>query len=72
MMSPPFSWSKSKKWAVTAVVSAYTFIPPISSSMAAPALPDIGQEFGITSSIILSMTVSIFILSFGKQVYFSS
>lgn len=62
----PSSWSRSKKWAATIVVSAYTFISPIASSMMSPAVPKIAENFGVTNSVIQSMLVSIFILAYGE------
>jgi len=60
----PRNWSKKKKWASTIVVSLYTFITPVASSMMSPAATDIGKEFGVTNEVILSMSVSIFILAY--------
>ncbi|KIJ49828.1 hypothetical protein M422DRAFT_27552 [Sphaerobolus stellatus SS14] len=60
----PKNWSKGKKWAATFVVSSYTFISPISSSMMAPAVPEISRQFGVTNTVVQSMLVSIFILSY--------
>ncbi|KAF8480551.1 MFS polyamine transporter [Gautieria morchelliformis] len=60
----PKTWSKNKKWAATAVVSSYTFISPIASSMMAPAAANVANEFHITNSVVLSMTVSIFVLAY--------
>lgn len=54
----------SKKWATTMVVSAFTFISPVSSSMVAPALERMARDLGITSSVESQMTLSIFVLAF--------
>ena len=62
-----FSWSYRKKWAATLVVSSFTFISPVSSSMVAPATAQIAQEFGITSTAIIAMTTSVFVLGYGKS-----
>lgn len=35
--------------------------------MVAPATEQIAREFGITSSVVLAMTVSIFVLAYGEQ-----
>jgi len=61
------SWSYRRKWAVTFVVSAFTFISPVSSSMVAPAAEQIAHGFGITSTAIIAMTTSVFVLGFGKS-----
>jgi len=60
-----FSWSYRKKWAATLVVSSFTFISPVSSSMVAPATEQIAHEFGITSTAMIAMTTSVFVLGFG-------
>ena len=62
-----FSWSYRRKWAVTIVVSLFTFIAPVSSSMVAPAIEQIAHEFGITNTAIIALTTSVFILGFGKS-----
>jgi hypothetical protein len=62
----PKNWSYRKKWAATLVVSSFTFISPISSSMVAPAASQIAIDFGITSTVLIAMTTSVFVLGFGK------
>jgi len=46
------------------VVSSFTFISPVSSSMVAPALPSIAKEFGITTEVESQLVLSIFILAY--------
>ncbi|KZT02454.1 MFS polyamine transporter [Laetiporus sulphureus 93-53] len=60
----PRNWSTRTKWAAAATVSAFTFISPISSSMVAPAVFQIGASWGITSSFELSLMVSVFVLAY--------
>ncbi|CAK7231496.1 hypothetical protein SBRCBS47491_007949 [Sporothrix bragantina] len=60
----PKNWKISKKWAAVFIVSLFTLISPVSSSMVAPALSDIGRDFDITSSVERLMTMSIFILAY--------
>ena len=60
----PKNWSIKRKWAATFVVSGFTFISPVSSSMVAPALKTISQDFGITSTTIANLTLSIFVLAY--------
>lgn len=60
----PKNWNISKKWAAVFIVSLFTFISPVSSSMVAPALPDIGRDLDITSSVEQILTLSIFILAY--------
>ncbi|KIJ49837.1 hypothetical protein M422DRAFT_115393, partial [Sphaerobolus stellatus SS14] len=61
----PKNWKRSRKWIVVCLVlSAYTFISPISSSMMAPAVPEISCQFDVTNTVVQSMLVSIFVLSY--------
>ncbi len=60
----PKNWPFKRKWAATIIVSTFTFISPVSSSMVAPALTTIGSEFGITESVELSLVLSIFLLAY--------
>ncbi|KAK7748967.1 hypothetical protein SLS53_000992 [Cytospora paraplurivora] len=58
----PKDWSFGKKWAAVAVVSMFTFISPVSSTMTAPALNSIGKELDITSEFEKQLSLSIFVL----------
>ncbi|KAH9476320.1 Efflux pump vrtL [Psilocybe cubensis] len=60
----PKNWSYKKKWAATIVVSSFTFISPVSSSMVAPATEQVAQKFGITSTVLIAMTTSVFVLGY--------
>ncbi|KAJ7696698.1 MFS polyamine transporter [Mycena rosella] len=60
----PKNWSRRKKWAATLVVSAFTFISPVSSSMIAPASAQVAEQFGTTDDVLIAMITSIFILAF--------
>lgn len=60
----PKNWLMKRKWAATFVVSSFTFISPVSSSMVAPALNAIAEEFGITNQVVSSLTLSIFVLAY--------
>ena len=57
----PKNWSFKRKWAATIVVSSFTFISPVSSSMVAPALSTIAAEFGITNEVESQLVLSIFV-----------
>ncbi|KAJ7887576.1 major facilitator superfamily domain-containing protein [Mycena olivaceomarginata] len=61
----PRNWSLSKKWASAAVVSLYTFVSPLTSSIMAPGLPDVAIKYHITNDTIIALTLSIFLISFG-------
>nr|GAT59330.1 predicted protein [Mycena chlorophos] len=60
----PRNWSTGKKWTSAAVVSFYTFVSPLSSSIMAPGLPEIASKYGITNETIIAMTLSVFLISF--------
>ncbi len=60
----PKNWILGKKWAAVFVVSLFTLISPVSSSMIAPALPDIGHDLGISNTVELYLTMSIFLLAY--------
>ncbi len=60
----PKNWSMKRKWAATFVVSSFTFISPMSSSMVAPALVAISRDLNITSEVEEAMVLSIFVLAY--------
>ncbi|KAG6830992.1 hypothetical protein H0H92_013464 [Tricholoma furcatifolium] len=60
----PKNWKYSRKWAATIVVSSFTFISPVSSSMIAPAALSVATDFGVTSSVIIAMMTSVFVLGY--------
>lgn len=60
----PKNWPSSKKWAATVVVSLFTFISPVSSSMVAPALPNLASDLKITDDFVMQLTLSIFVLAY--------
>ena len=61
------SWSFKQKWAVIAIVSGFTFIVPVSSSVVAPATNQVATQFGIHSSVIIALTTSIFVLAYSES-----
>lgn len=60
----PKNWDIGRKWAATLVVSSFTFISPVSSSMVAPALASISSDLNITTSTEKSLALSIFVLAY--------
>lgn len=60
----PKNWPNKRKWAAVLVVSSFTFISPVSSSMVAPALPDMDRDLGIHNEVLSQMILSIFILAY--------
>lgn len=60
----PRNWPSSKKWQCAAVVSLYTFVPPLASSMMAPGLPEVAEKYNVQSPTIIALTLVMFLLSF--------
>ncbi|KAJ0419627.1 major facilitator superfamily domain-containing protein [Aspergillus carlsbadensis] len=60
----PQNFASGRKWALLAVVSSVSFISPLASSMFAPALRSLSDDFGERDQTILSFTVSIFLLGY--------
>ncbi|THH18799.1 hypothetical protein EW146_g2225 [Bondarzewia mesenterica] len=60
----PKNWTYKKKWMAVLIVSCFTFISPISSSMIAPASQQVAAEFGITNTVEIAMTTSVFVLAY--------
>ncbi|KAG6831201.1 hypothetical protein H0H87_005917 [Tephrocybe sp. NHM501043] len=58
------NWTFGRKWTAVAIVSLYTFVSPLASSMMAPGLEDVAQKYHITSTTIGALTLSIYLLSF--------
>lgn len=54
----------ARKWAATIIVSSFTFISPVSSSMVAPALTSISKDFGITNEVESQLVLSVFVLAY--------
>lgn len=59
----PRNWTIGVKMYLVAFVSLYTLVSPMSSSMPSPAVDSISKDFGITSSVVSAMIISIQILS---------
>ncbi|KIJ30489.1 hypothetical protein M422DRAFT_187149 [Sphaerobolus stellatus SS14] len=68
----PLNWSTGRKWKNVAIVSLYTFVSPLASSMMAPGLPEIATHYGITSPTVVALTLSIFLLAFAIGPLFSA
>ncbi|KAJ8523509.1 hypothetical protein ONZ45_g32 [Pleurotus djamor] len=60
----PRNWSLRKKWTTAAIVSFYTFVSPLASSMMAPGLLQVADQYHVTNPTTLAMTLSIFLLAF--------
>ncbi|KFA70193.1 hypothetical protein S40285_04418 [Stachybotrys chlorohalonatus IBT 40285] len=60
----PQNWKRSRKWIAIALVSAYTFMSPVASSILAPSLQQIGEDLSIHDDSERSLCLSIFVLGF--------
>lgn len=60
----PKNWSKSLKWKNTCAISLFVFISPVSSSMIAPAMQDLGKALGMHSDLEIYLSMGIFILAY--------
>jgi multidrug resistance protein len=61
----PLNFPAWRKWVLISLVSAATFITGISSSMFAPGVPVLMEEFHSTNSALGSFVVTIFVLGLG-------
>lgn len=59
----PRNWSLRKKVVQTAMVSIYTLLLPMSSSVLSPAMTEISASLGITSTFLESFCVSIMVFA---------
>ncbi|KAH8912356.1 MFS general substrate transporter [Coniochaeta sp. PMI_546] len=60
----PKTWTMRKKWAAVIIVSFFTLISPVSSTMIAPAMTAIGRDLDIPSQFDQALTLSIFLLAY--------
>ncbi|KAJ5151681.1 hypothetical protein N7492_009976 [Penicillium capsulatum] len=60
----PKNWPQNKKWAAIVIVSLFTFISPVSSSMVAPALPAMAKDLNVTDEVISQLCMSVFVLAY--------
>ncbi|KAL5342142.1 major facilitator superfamily domain-containing protein [Aspergillus crustosus] len=60
----PQNFSASKKWGLLGLISAFTLISPLASSMFSPAIRYMAADFQETDQTILSFTVSVYLLGY--------
>ncbi|KAJ5109075.1 MFS multidrug transporter [Penicillium angulare] len=60
----PVNFSNLIKFTNVGIVSALTFIAPLASSMLAPGVPQLMEEFHNSSTILAGLVVSIYVLGF--------
>jgi len=60
----PINFPRPRKFALLALVSAITFVSPLASSMFAPAVGFLARDFGVKEELLLSFTVSVYLLGY--------
>lgn len=60
----PKNWRFRTKWGAVFVVSVFTFISPVSSSMVAPSLHAIGEELNVPEGFQQAIVLSVFVLAY--------
>lgn len=58
----PLNWPKKKKWTNMMLIAALTLLTPFGSSMFAPGVPKMMEEFHSSSVDLASFVVSIYVL----------
>ncbi|KIW27664.1 uncharacterized protein PV07_07387 [Cladophialophora immunda] len=60
----PLNWPARKKWTNVALLSLITLLTPFGSSMFAPAVPQVMQDFHSNSEDLASFSVSVYVLGY--------
>lgn len=60
----PHNWPAHRRWTSTILIAFFAFIAPMASTMVAPALEEISDDFNIESDIEEFLVMSIFLLAF--------
>ncbi len=67
----PANWSTSRKVICITAMSTVTFLAPLASSMFAPAIVSVMEEFHVQSLTFGAFSVSVYVLGFGKEIRFN-
>ncbi|KAJ5640904.1 Major facilitator superfamily domain general substrate transporter [Penicillium herquei] len=60
----PQNFNESKKWILLGLISAFTLVSPLASSMFSPAVVYMADEFGETNATIEALSVSIYLIGY--------
>ncbi|TID18816.1 major facilitator superfamily domain-containing protein [Venturia nashicola] len=60
----PLNWPSKRKWAAVGMISVVTFLTPLGSSIFAPGVPLVMDEFHSESQILEGFVVSVYVLGF--------
>ena len=66
----PKNWPDGVKWKFTVGISLFNFISPVSSSMVAPAIAQLGRDLHMKSQFEEELALSIFILAYAIGPFF--
>ncbi|KAF2691191.1 MFS general substrate transporter [Lentithecium fluviatile CBS 122367] len=68
----PRNFRQNKKWFILGLISAITFLCPLTSSIFAPGIPFVNKDFGNTSQMLGAFSISVFVLGFSVGPLFLS
>lgn len=60
----PLNFPSARKWLIVGLVSVITFVTPFASSILAPGISSLDDDFHNTNTLIGAMTVSIYLLGY--------
>ncbi|KAF2836019.1 MFS general substrate transporter [Patellaria atrata CBS 101060] len=60
----PLNWPAGKRWGIVCMMSAVTFLTPLGSSMFAPGVPDLMDEFNSDNKQLATFVLSVYVLGF--------
>jgi hypothetical protein len=60
----PMNWPGKKKWGILILISVFTFITPLASSMFAPGVELVEHDLHFSSPILGGLVVSVYILGY--------
>ncbi|KAH7397700.1 major facilitator superfamily domain-containing protein [Cadophora sp. MPI-SDFR-AT-0126] len=60
----PINWPNRKRWTATLLVACFTFISPLASTMIAPSLDTIAEDFNISKDAEKALVMTIFLLAY--------
>ncbi|CAK7201804.1 hypothetical protein SEUCBS139899_004519 [Sporothrix eucalyptigena] len=60
----PMEWTMGKKWRIIGTLSVLSLLTPLASSMMAPAVPEILEQFDVHNDQYGTFCVSVFVLGF--------
>jgi hypothetical protein len=60
----PMNWPSFRSWSLITIVSMVTFLTPLGSSIFAPAVPLVMDDFDSTNELLSGFVVSVYVLGF--------